>query len=79
MKINQNFQLCSINLILIFEKSFRPKLSLWVAYTTIPTLGKKVQFGRYGSNIFGFSGKSASNLSRFLGTAHFFYFFIDIK
>ena len=65
MKINQNFQLCSINLTLIFENSFRQKLSLWVVYTTIPTLQKKVQNERYGSNIFGFSGTFGSNLSRF--------------
>ena len=41
MKINQHFQLCSFNLILIFENIFRQKLSLWIVYTTIPTLPKK--------------------------------------
>ena len=41
MKINQNFQLCSINLTLIFEKSFRQLLSFWVVYTKIPPLQKK--------------------------------------
>ena len=65
MKINQNFQLCFINLTLIFEKSFRQILSYWVGYTKIPTLQKKVQFEGYGINIFGFSGKFGSNLSRF--------------
>ena len=65
MKINQNLQLCSINLTLIFEKSFRQLLSFWVVYTKIPPLQKKVHFEGYGINIFGFSGKFGSNLSSF--------------
>ena len=48
MKINQNFQLCSINLTLIFENSFRQKLSRWVVYTTIPILQKKTNLGDMG-------------------------------
>ena len=45
MQINQNFH---FNLTLIFEKSFRQKLSLWVVYTTIPTLQKKSKLGDMG-------------------------------